>query len=44
MTCLRCVVDDLCEHIDDGLLCGVFFLEIEKCFGSINHDNFLNIA
>ena len=37
MTCLHHVVDDLCENIDDGMLCGVCFLEIEKCFDFINH-------
>ena len=36
-TCLHRVVDDLCENIDDGDLCGVCFLDIEKCFDSINH-------
>ena len=37
VTCLHRVVDDLCENIDDGYLCGVCFLDIEKCFDSINH-------
>ena len=37
VTCLHRVVDDLCENIDDGDLCGVCFLDIEKCFDSINH-------
>ena len=31
-------VDDMCESIDDGLVCGVCFLDIEKCFHTINHD------
>ena len=38
VTCLHRVVDDMCENIDDDLLCGVCFLDIEKCFDSINHD------
>ena len=38
VTCLHRVIDDLCENIDDDLLCGVCFLDIEKCFDSINHD------
>ena len=38
VTCLHRVVDDLCENIDDGLLCSACFLDIEKCFDSINHD------
>ena len=37
VTCLHRVVDDLCENIDDGYLCGLCFLDIEKCFASINH-------
>ena len=28
----------MCESIDDGLVCGVCFLDIEKCFDTINHD------
>ena len=32
------VVDDMCESIDDGLVCGVCFLDIEKCFDTVNHD------
>ena len=28
----------MCESIDDGLVCGVWFLDIEKCFDTINHD------
>ena len=38
VTCLHRVVDDMCESIDDGLVCGVCFLDIEKCFDTINHD------
>ena len=38
VTCLHRVADDLCENIDDDFLCGVCFLDIEKCFDSINHD------
>ena len=37
VTCLYRVVDDLCENINDGDLCGECFLDIEKCFDSINH-------
>ena len=37
VTCLHRVVDDLCENIDDGDLCGVCFLDIKKYFDSINH-------
>ena len=37
VTCLHRIVDDLFENIDDGDLCGVCFLDIEKCFDSINH-------
>ena len=28
----------MCESIDDGQVCGVCFLDIEKCFDTINHD------
>ena len=28
----------MCENIDDGLVCGVCFLDIEKCFDTIDHD------
>ena len=38
VTCPHRVVDDMCESIDDGLVCGVCFLDIEKCFDTINHD------
>ena len=38
MTCRHSVGDDLCENVDDGLFCGVCFLDIEKYFHSINHD------
>ena len=37
VTCLQCVVDDLCENINDGELCGVCFLDILKCFDFISH-------
>ena len=37
VTHLHRVVDDLCESIDDGYLSGVCFLDMEKCFDSINH-------
>ena len=37
VTCLHRVVDDLWGNIDDGDLCGVCFLDIEKYFDSINH-------
>ena len=37
VTCLHRVGDDLCENIDDYDLCVVFFLDIEKCFDSINN-------
>ena len=38
VTCLSRAVDDMCESNDDGLVCGVCFLDIEKCFDTINHD------
>ena len=38
VTCLHRVIDDMCENIDDGLVCGVCFLDIEKCFDTIHHD------
>ena len=41
VTCLHRVIDDMCENIDDGLVCGVCFLDIEKCFDTIDHDIFL---
>ena len=37
VTCLHRVIDDICEGMDDGLLCGMCFLDIEKCFDTINH-------
>ena len=37
MTCLHKVVDDFCEMIDDGDMCGICFLDIEKCFDTIHH-------
>ena len=36
MTCLHKVVDDFCEMIDDGDICGICFLDIEKCFDTIH--------
>ena len=38
VTCLHKVVDDFCEMIDDGDMCGICFLDIEKCFDTIHHD------
>ena len=38
VTCLHRVVDDMCESIDDGLVYGMCFSDIEKCFDTINHD------
>ena len=38
VTCPHRVVDDMYESIDDVLVCGVCFLNIEKCFDTINHD------
>ena len=38
VTCLHRVIDDMCENIDDRLVCGVCFLDIEKCFDTIDHD------
>ena len=38
VTCLHRVIDDMCENIDDGLACGVCFLDIEKCFDTIDED------
>ena len=43
VTCLHRVIDDMCENIDDGLVCGVCFLDIEKCFDTIDHDILLQI-
>ena len=37
-TCLHRVVDDCLQNIDDGLLTGACFLDVEKCFNSINHE------
>ena len=37
VTCLHKVVDDFCEMIDDGDMCGICFLDIEKCFDTIHH-------
>ena len=28
----------MCKNNDDGLVCGVCFLDIEKCFDTIDHD------
>ena len=36
-TCLHRVVDDFSENIDDGLIAGIVFLDIEKCFDTIDH-------
>ena len=38
VTCLHKVVDDFCEMIDDGDMCGICFLDIEKCFDTIHHE------
>ena len=32
VTCLHRVVDDMCESIDDGLVCGVFFFRYWQIF------------
>ena len=37
VTCLQKVVDDFCEVIHDGDMCGICFLDIEKCFDTIHH-------
>ena len=37
VTCLHKVVEDVCEMIDDGDMCGICFLDIEKCFDTIHH-------
>ena len=37
VTCLHKVVDDFWEMIDDGDMCGICFLGIEKCFDTIHH-------
>ena len=37
MTCLHKVVDEFCEMIDAGDMCGICFLDIEKCFDTIHH-------
>ena len=37
MTCLHKVVDDFCEMIDDGDMCGICFQDVEKCFDTIHH-------
>ena len=38
VTCLHRVVDELFEHLDDGMLAAVCFLDIEKCFDTIDHE------
>ena len=37
VTCLHKVVDDFCEMIDDGDICGIYFLDIEQGFDTIHH-------
>jgi hypothetical protein len=37
-TCLHKVITDWVDNIDNGLFTGVSFLDIEKCFDSINHE------
>ena len=37
-TCLHRVVTDWIDNIDNNLFTGVCFLDIEKCFDSINHE------
>ena len=37
-TCLHRVVDDWLQNMDDGMITGACFLDIEKCFNTINHD------
>ena len=41
VTCLHKVVYDFCEMIDDGDMCGICFLDIEKCFDTIHHGTLL---
>jgi hypothetical protein len=36
-TCLHKVLTDWIDNMDNGLFTGVSFLDIEKCFDSINH-------
>ena len=37
VTCLHKVVDDFCEMIDDGDLCGICFLDIENGLDTMHH-------
>ena len=41
-TSLHRVMDDWLQNIDDNLLTGVVYLDIEKCFDSLDHDILLN--
>ena len=36
-TCLHRVTDDWLQNIDDNLITGACFLDVEKCFNAINH-------
>ncbi len=37
LICLYCVVDDWLEAINESEIVGICFLDIQKCFDSINH-------
>jgi len=38
VSCLLKVIDDCISNVDFGLYTAVCFLDIEKCFDSIDHD------
>ncbi len=37
LTCLHHVVDDWLEAINESEIVGIYFLDIQKCFDTINH-------
>ncbi len=38
LICLYCVVDDWLEAINESEIVGICFLDIQKCFDTINHE------
>ncbi len=38
LTCFHCVVNDWLEAINESDIIGICFLDIQKCFDTINHE------
>ncbi len=38
LTCFHHIVDNWLEAINEGEIVGIYFLDIQKCFDTINHE------